>query len=226
MKYLTRNLTNVTVILLFFNLANFKKAVPFLNKTFLRRLLCSNKPLKYLKLHCIKIRSIVKFLDKKYFFRGVFYVRGNKQNSCSLLCGPILVRSTQAIVWEVLITLAGVYFNGSIRTDPSTEKMDTYYRLMKSYRHEDGRVCHRTFFNMGFTGESLRGCSMPPKHILMHATAAKTHFLQKQTDRSLLWQRSYGSDWWWKSPLMLQCKKQKGWSTQIGFNTAMCGKWA
>ena len=28
--------------------------------------------------------------------------------------------------------------------------MDTYYRLVESYRNEDGRVCHRTILNVGF----------------------------------------------------------------------------
>ena len=28
--------------------------------------------------------------------------------------------------------------------------MDTYYRLVESYRNEDGRVCHRTMLNVGF----------------------------------------------------------------------------
>jgi transposase len=52
--------------------------------------------------------------------------------------------------WKVVNTFVGVYFKGSIRTNASTHKMDTYYRLVESYRNEDGRVCHRTMLNVGF----------------------------------------------------------------------------
>jgi hypothetical protein len=41
----------------------------------------------------------------------------------------------------------------SIRTNPSTGKLDGYYRLVESYRNTDGRVCHRTMLNVGFMGD-------------------------------------------------------------------------
>ncbi len=43
-----------------------------------------------------------------------------------------------------------VYFRSSIRKNPSTGKLDGYYRLIESYRNIDGRTCHRTLLNIGF----------------------------------------------------------------------------
>ncbi|MEO8149255.1 MAG: hypothetical protein ABI723_16535 [Bacteroidia bacterium] len=43
-----------------------------------------------------------------------------------------------------------MYFKGSIRTNPATKEIDSYYRLVESYRNIDGRVCHRTLLNVGF----------------------------------------------------------------------------
>jgi transposase len=43
-----------------------------------------------------------------------------------------------------------VYFKSSIRLNPVTGKIDSYYRLIESYRNIDDRVCHRTLLNVGF----------------------------------------------------------------------------
>ena len=43
-----------------------------------------------------------------------------------------------------------MYFKSSIRINPATEKIDSYYRLIESYRNVEGRVCHRTLLNVGF----------------------------------------------------------------------------
>jgi hypothetical protein len=48
-----------------------------------------------------------------------------------------------------------MYFKLSGRTNPSTNKYDSYYRLVESYRNELGRVCHRTILNVGFLEEEL-----------------------------------------------------------------------
>jgi transposase len=48
-----------------------------------------------------------------------------------------------------------MYFKLSGRTNPSTNKYDSYYRLVESYRNEIGRVCHRTILNVGFLEEEL-----------------------------------------------------------------------
>jgi hypothetical protein len=43
-----------------------------------------------------------------------------------------------------------VYFRSSIRRNPATDQIDSYYRLVESYRNETDRVCHRTLLNVGF----------------------------------------------------------------------------
>ncbi len=48
-----------------------------------------------------------------------------------------------------------MYFKLSGRINPSTNRYDSYYRLVESYRNEIGRVCHRTILNVGFLEEEL-----------------------------------------------------------------------
>ena len=48
-----------------------------------------------------------------------------------------------------------MYFKSSGRVNPSTNKYDSYYRLVESYRNGQGRVCHRTILNVGFVDAEL-----------------------------------------------------------------------
>ena len=43
-----------------------------------------------------------------------------------------------------------MYFRSTIRHNPATGQIDSYYRLIESFRNETGRVCHRTLLNVGF----------------------------------------------------------------------------
>jgi hypothetical protein len=43
-----------------------------------------------------------------------------------------------------------MYFKSSIRPNPATGQIASYYRLVESYRNETDRVCHRTLLNVGF----------------------------------------------------------------------------
>jgi hypothetical protein len=43
-----------------------------------------------------------------------------------------------------------MYFRSSIRHNPATGQLGSYYRLIESYRNETDRVCHRTLLNVGF----------------------------------------------------------------------------
>jgi len=43
-----------------------------------------------------------------------------------------------------------MYFRSSIRHNPATGEIESYYRLVESYRNEEGSVCHRTLLNVGF----------------------------------------------------------------------------
>ena len=48
-----------------------------------------------------------------------------------------------------------MYFRSSIRRNPATDQIDSYYRLVESYRNETDRVCHRTLLNVGFLNELI-----------------------------------------------------------------------
>ena len=49
-----------------------------------------------------------------------------------------------------------MYFKSTIRQNPSIGRLDSYYRLVESYRNLEGRVCHRTLVTIGFmAGVSL-----------------------------------------------------------------------
>ena len=60
------------------------------------------------------------------------------------------------VINELTVTFAGVmYFRSSIRRNPATDQIDSYYRLVESYRNETDRVCHRTLLNVGFLDGSV-----------------------------------------------------------------------
>jgi hypothetical protein len=48
-----------------------------------------------------------------------------------------------------------MYFRSTIRRNPATGEIDSYYRLVESYRNETGRVCHRTLLNVGFLNGTI-----------------------------------------------------------------------
>jgi hypothetical protein len=55
------------------------------------------------------------------------------------------------VINELTSTFAdGMYFKSTIRHNPATGQIDSYYRLVESYRNETDRVCHRTLLNVGF----------------------------------------------------------------------------
>jgi hypothetical protein len=50
---------------------------------------------------------------------------------------------------------AAKWVKSTIRRNPATETIDSYYRLVESYRNETDRVCHRTLLNVGFLDGSI-----------------------------------------------------------------------
>jgi hypothetical protein len=43
-----------------------------------------------------------------------------------------------------------MYFKISIRKNPATGELSSYYRLVESYRNPNDRICHRTILNIGY----------------------------------------------------------------------------
>ena len=57
---------------------------------------------------------------------------------------------------QLCTTFAGdMYFRSSIRPNPATGQLDSYYRLVESYRNETDRVCHRPLLTVGFLGGQI-----------------------------------------------------------------------
>jgi transposase len=48
-----------------------------------------------------------------------------------------------------------VFFKFTIRKNPLTHKLDSYYRLVEGLRDENGKVKHRTLLNIGFLEDAL-----------------------------------------------------------------------
>ncbi|MGL4632880.1 MAG: IS1634 family transposase [Leadbetterella sp.] len=48
-----------------------------------------------------------------------------------------------------------MYFKSVCRINPVSQKWDSYYRIVESYRNSSGRVCHRTILNIGFIDSSI-----------------------------------------------------------------------
>lgn len=69
-----------------------------------------------------------------------------------------------------------MYFKLSGRTNPSTNKYESYYRLVESYRNEFGRVCHRTILNVGFIEDELT-----PEQLNMIARILTDKYQKKQS---------------------------------------------
>jgi transposase len=69
-----------------------------------------------------------------------------------------------------------MYFKASGRTNPGTQKYDSYYRLVESYRNETGRICHRTILNVGFLDDELT-----PEQLNVIARTLTDMYQRKQT---------------------------------------------
>jgi len=54
---------------------------------------------------------------------------------------------------KLVLTFAAMFFKATIRKNPATSKLGSYYRLVESYRNADGRICHQTLLNIGFMDE-------------------------------------------------------------------------
>jgi len=85
----------------------------------------------------------------------------HKNHNCLIISNSIFnffVCSAQGVLYinKLTVIFAGdMYFRSSLRRNPATDQLDSYYRLVESYRNETDRVCHRTLLNVGFLGGSI-----------------------------------------------------------------------
>jgi transposase len=73
-----------------------------------------------------------------------------------------------------------LYFKFTIRHNPSTGNLDSYYRLVESYRNVDDRICHRTLLNIGFM----------PDVSVEQLNAIRTHLNNLYNQQSTLFEES------------------------------------
>jgi transposase len=66
-----------------------------------------------------------------------------------------------------------MYFKFSLRYNK--DKLDAYYRLVESYRNAEGRVCHRTILNIGYTDDKYS-----PEQLNQTARILTDRYEQKQ----------------------------------------------
>jgi Transposase DDE domain len=79
------------------------------------------------------------------------------------------------------MTFAPMYFKSLTRINPSTGKLDSYYRLIESYRNVDDRVCHRTLLNIGFL-ENIVESQLNKIQVHLNSRHKKQETLFEETD--------------------------------------------
>ena len=68
-----------------------------------------------------------------------------------------------------------MYFKFSLRYNKDKQQLDAYYRLVESYRNAEGRVCHRTIVNLGYTDDKYS-----PEQLNQTARILTDRYSQKQ----------------------------------------------
>ena len=68
-----------------------------------------------------------------------------------------------------------MYFKFSLRYNKDKQQLDAYYRLVESYRNAQGRVCHRTIVNIGYTDDKYS-----PEQLNQTARILTDRYSQKQ----------------------------------------------
>ena len=68
-----------------------------------------------------------------------------------------------------------MYFKFSLRYNKDKQQLDAYYRLVESYRNAEGRVCHRTILNIGYTDDKYS-----PEQLNQTARILTDRYEQKQ----------------------------------------------
>lgn len=72
-----------------------------------------------------------------------------------------------------------MYFKFSIRKNPKTLKLCSYFRLVESYRNMDNRICHRTILNVGFLEDIEAEQLRIVQQVLTERSAGKKNLLIK-----------------------------------------------
>jgi hypothetical protein len=83
-----------------------------------------------------------------------------------------------------------MYFKFSLRKNPATREVESYYRLVESYRNEYNRVCHRTLLNIGFIDYEVETLNMI-RHILQNRIERKESLFETTDKLAIKWANYY-----------------------------------
>jgi len=83
-----------------------------------------------------------------------------------------------------------MYFKFSLRKNPATQEVESYFRLIESYRNEYNRVCHKTLLNIGFIDFEIE--TLNTIRQILHSRIQRTESLFETTDElALKWADHY-----------------------------------
>ena len=83
-----------------------------------------------------------------------------------------------------------MYFKFSLRKNPAIDQVDSYFRLVESYRNEYGRVCHRTLLNIGFIDYEIETLNLV-RQILKNRLEGKAPLFEIKDELALYWANCY-----------------------------------
>lgn len=83
-----------------------------------------------------------------------------------------------------------MYFKFSLRKNPATQEVESYFRLVESYRNEYNRVCHRTLLNIGFIDYEIETLNAI-RHILQNRLNRTESLFETDDHLAISWANHY-----------------------------------
>ncbi len=83
-----------------------------------------------------------------------------------------------------------MYFKFSLRKNPATQEVESYFRLVESYRNEYNRVCHRTLLNIGFIDYEIETLNTI-RHILQNRLNRTESLFKTDDQLAISWANHY-----------------------------------
>ncbi len=80
-----------------------------------------------------------------------------------------------------------MYLKASFRNNPEKQAISSYYRMVESYRNEQGRVCHKTLLNIGFWEEASRDQKTKVSLLLTSKYRGEMPLFTETDERVLSW---------------------------------------
>lgn len=84
-----------------------------------------------------------------------------------------------------------MYFKSFLRHNPATQRVESYFRLVESYRNEYGRICHKTLLNVGFIDYEIETLNTI-RHILQNKVQRREGLFGTTDELAKRW-----ADYYW-----------------------------